>query len=172
MGRRVGACAAVVVTLSACARPAPVEPVPPATITDISVAPTGEMAHLVAVRLTGRDDVDEVEFEFADRVPGYTVGYRPLPAHADASGFEIPLPGATALVAIAMTPATGQGWGGGEPTYTGPSTLSADTASVTEIKGAGDFEAVLTWAVGLRATVPFNVRTLDGPPRLLIDFRH
>ena len=65
-----------------------------------------------------------------------------------------------------------KGWGGGEPTYTGPSTLSADTASVTEIKGAGDFEAVLTWAVGLRATVPFNVRTLDGPPRLLIDFRH
>ena len=53
------------------------------------------MAHLAAVRLAGQDGFDRLVLEFADRVPGYTVGYRPLPA--DASGAEIALPGASAL---------------------------------------------------------------------------
>jgi hypothetical protein len=50
--------------------------------------------------------------QFAGRVPGYTVGYRPLPAHADASGDEIPLPGAIALLHVAITPAAADGEGG------------------------------------------------------------
>ena len=45
-------------------------------------------------------------------------------------------------------------------------------AEVTEVKAAGDYEAVLTWVVGLRAKVPFRVLVLDGPPRLVIDFQH
>jgi len=49
-----------------------------------------------------------------------------------------------------------------------PSTLSADT----EATAAGDYEAVLTWVVGLRAKVPFRVLVLDGPPRLVVDFQH
>ena len=164
-------CAAAIFILSGCARPIPDQPIAAAT-TDVSVSPTGEIAHLVDVRLTPRDDADELEFEFADRIPGYTVGYGPLPAHADASGAEIPLPGATAMVAITLNPATATGWGGGELTYNGPAALSAGTEAVTEVKAAGDFEAVLTWVAGLRATVPFSVRTLDAPPRLVVEFRH
>ncbi|RAV12713.1 hypothetical protein DQP55_11225 [Mycolicibacterium sp. GF69] len=117
-----------------------------------------------------RESSDRFVLEFTDRVPGYTIGYRPLPAHADASGEEIPLPGATALVQITLSPATGTGWVGDPRTYFGPSTVTADTASVTEAKAAGDFEAMLTWVVGLRTKVPFQVRVLDGPPRLVIDF--
>ena len=52
------------------------------------------------------------------------------------------------------------------------STLSADTEAVTEATAAGDYEAVLTWVVGLRAKVPFRVLVLDGPPRLVVDFQH
>jgi hypothetical protein len=52
------------------------------------------------------------------------------------------------------------------------STLSADTEAVTEAKAAGDYEAVLTWVVGLRTKVPFRVFVLDGPPRLVVDFQH
>ena len=84
----------------------------------------------------------------------------------------IPLPGANALVQITMKGATGSGCGGGPRTYFGPQAVTADTAVVTEAKAAGDFEAVLTWVVGLRSEVPFNVLVLDGPPRLVIDFRH
>ncbi len=109
--------------------------------------------------------------EFTDHVPGYTVGYRPLPARADGSGHEIPLPGANALVQITLTPAVAD-WDFNNHDYQGPSTVTADTAVVTEAKEAGDFEAVLTWVVGVRAEVPFKVLELEGPPRLVIDFQH
>jgi hypothetical protein len=63
----------------------------------------------------------------------------------------------------------------GELVYTGPRRLEgadAGTSVVREIVRTGDFEAVLTWAVGLSDRVDFRVTTLDGPPRLVIDFRN
>ncbi len=138
---------------------------------DVIRVPSGDMAHLFAVTLGPDGDFDHLVLEFADRVPGYTVGYRPLPARADASGFEVPLPGANAMVQVTLNPATAQGWGGGQPTYTGPSTVAGATAVVTEVKSAGDFEATLTWVAGLRSTVPFRVLELQGPPRLVVDFQ-
>jgi len=133
---------------------------------------SGDIAHLVEVRLAGNNGFDRVVLEFADRVPGYTVGYQLLPAHADGSGAEIPLPGANAMAKVSLNPATGAGWSGDTRTYFGPSTVAANTTEVTEVKSAGDFEAVLTWVVGLRDKVPFRVLVLDGPPRLVIDFQH
>lgn len=152
----------------------PVQPsaaTPPAMSTaDVREVRTGPIAHLATARMARRESSDRFVLEFTDRVPGYTIGYRPMPAHADASGEEITLPGATALVQITLSPATATGWVGGPRTYFGPSTVAADTATVTEAKAAGDFEAVLSWVVGLRTKVPFQVRELDGPPRLVIDF--
>ena len=103
---------------------------------DVSKAPTGNVAHLAAVRLAGQDGFDRLVLEFADRVPGYTVGYRPLPAHADASGAEIALPGVSALLQLTLNPATAEGWGGGARSYFGPSGVRADTASINEAKAA------------------------------------
>jgi len=145
-------------------------PLPPFATADVSEV-RNVYAHLVAVRMHREDGYDRLVLEFADGVPGYTVGYRPLPAQMDASGAEIPLPGASALVQVSLTPATADGWSTGERTYFGPSTVTADTATVTEAKAAGDFEAVLTWVAGLRAKVPFRVLVLDGPPRLVVDFQ-
>ena len=158
--------------VSGCATAHTSPALPGADTADVHADPSGDIAHLAAVRLAGQDGYDRLVLEFTDRVPGYTVGYRPLPAHEDASGFEIPLPGAQALLELSLTPATAAGWAGGPPTYAGPSTLSADTASVTEVKSAGDFEAVLTWVVGVRAQEPFLVRALDDPPRLVVDIAH
>jgi hypothetical protein len=109
--------------------------------------------------------------EFIDLVPGYTIGYRSLPMREDASGADIPLPGANAAVRITLTSAVAD-WDFNNYDYQGPSTIAADTSAVTEAKMAGDFEAVLTWVVGLRSETPFRVSVLDGPPRLVIDFQH
>lgn len=165
---------AVILALSGCAtRVAHTAPaLPGAGTADVHTDPSGDIAHLAAVRLAGQDGYDRLVLEFTDRVPGYTVGYRPLPAHQDASGFEIPLPGAGALLQLSLTPATADGWAGGPRTYSGPSALSADTASVTEVKSAGDFEAVLTWVAGVRTQEPFRVQVLDSPPRLVVDIAH
>jgi len=164
----------VLAGLSGCAaNAARADPVlPGAGTADVHADPAGDIAHLAAVRLAGRDGYDRLVLEFTDRVPGYTVGYRPLPARQDASGFEIPLPGAGVLLEMSLNPATADGWAGGPRTYSGPPALSADTASVTEVKSAGDFEAVLTWVAGVRTQQPFRVQVLDGPPRLVVDIAH
>jgi hypothetical protein len=63
----------------------------------------------------------------------------------------------------------------GELVYTGPRRISgtkAGTSTVREVVRAGDFEAVLAWAVGLGDRVDFRVRALAGPPRLVVDFRN
>jgi hypothetical protein len=148
-------------------------PPPPtnASTSDVRAARTGGTGHLAAVRLGPRDGYDRLVLEFTDLVPGYQIGYRPLPIQADPSGTDIPLPGASAAVRITLTSATAAGWSTGERTYFGPSTITADTAVVTEAKAAGDFEAVLSWVVGLRSEVPFLVTVLDGPPRLVVDFQ-
>ena len=122
--------------------------------------------------MAGHDTFDRMVLEFADRVPGYTVGYRPLPAREDASGFDIPLPGAGTYLQMTLIPATAAGWGGGTQTYSGPWSLMSNTASVTEFRSAGDFEAVLTWVAGVRSQQPFRVLVLDGPPRLVVDVQH
>lgn len=139
---------------------------------DVTGDGTGGTGKLVDVRLGSRDGVDRFVLEFLDGVPRYTIGYRPLPAYADGSGNVIPLPGATDLIQVTLIGATGGGWDGNAPTYSGPSTVTADTTVVTEAKAAGDFEAVLTWVVGVRAKAPLRVMTLDGPPRLVIDLQH
>ena len=137
----------------------------------VSKVSTGDIAHLVGVRLDPEDRYDTLVLEFADHIPGYTIGYQPLPARADASGFEIPLRGANNLVQITLNPATADGWAGGQRTYFGPSAVSADTDVVTEAKAAGDFEATLTWVVGLRSEVPFRVQELQDPARIEVDFQ-
>ena len=142
---------------------------PGASTADVHAEPSADMAHLTAVRMAGHDGFDRMVLEFADHVPGYTVGYRPLPAREDASGFEIPLPGAGTVLQISLVPATAAGWGGGPQTYSGPWDLRANTGSITNFRSAGDFEAMLTWVAGVRTQQPFRVLVLDGPPRLVVD---
>ncbi|MGI9126429.1 MAG: AMIN-like domain-containing (lipo)protein [Mycobacterium sp.] len=172
--RVVGTTAVVAMLVAACGTTPPEErqSLPGAGTADVTVAPHGDMAHLSAVRLAPRAGNDRLVMEFTDRVPGYTVGYVDLPARADASGAEIPLPEARAVVQITLNPATWNGWGGGVRTYTGPADVKGPgTSAVTEAKAAGDFEAVLTWVVGLRGKVPFRVQAFDTPPSLVIDFQ-
>lgn len=61
----------------------------------------------------------------------------------------------------------------GEVVYDGPRRLSGEDAgavTVREVVRTGDFEAVLTWAIGTNGRTPFRVTTLDAPSRLVIDF--
>ncbi|MCV7281361.1 hypothetical protein H7J88_17120 [Mycolicibacterium flavescens] len=165
--RETLAIAGVLVLLAGCG---PAEAQPDRGTADVRETRPGPIAHLADVRVGVHENFDRLVLEFTDRVPGYTVGYRALPAHQDASGHEIPLPGADAMVQVTLNPATASGWTDGERTYFGPSTVSADTTTVTEVSEGGDFEAVLTWVTGLRQQVPFGVSVLDGPPRLVVDF--
>jgi hypothetical protein len=59
--------------------------------------------------------------------------------------------------------------------YKGPKRIdgsAAGTSVVQELVRSGDFEAVLSWAIGLSGKVDFRVGTATSPARLIVDFRN
>lgn len=181
--RLTTAAIAMAALLSACGDDSPSGPIstttapsPTATAGDFTTDEVSEesedFGQLVDVRVGEHPGFDRVVLEFADDVPGYTVKYVELPVLADGSGEPIELPGAETAVQIVLTPASGWDMEAGEETYTGPSSVTNDkTTAITGVVSSGDFEAVLSWAVGLRSDVPFKVTKLDNPARLVVDFK-
>ncbi len=117
--------------------------------------------YLTGVRVTTTACVDRVEFAFEHGVPGYRVVYASA-AQAqteDASGRHIPVAGAVFLVVRLSPAATARSDGSTlTRTYDGPGRLpAADARHVRELVKTGDFEAVVTWAVGLDEERPFTV---------------
>ncbi len=117
------------------------------------------VALLTDVEVAGGEGVDRVIFTFDAGIPGYDVAYIDPPVRQAGSGDRVEVQGA-AFLEIRFEPASGVDLGGTlEPTYTGPSEVRGDTAVVTEVVRTGDFEANLTWVVGVEEKVPFRVTT-------------
>ena len=115
---------------------------------------------------------DRVVFQFRDAgLPGYRVEYVQPPLQEDGSGNPVDVAG-NAFVVVRMEPASGfdLSSGEGELVYNGPKRLPGASV-VKEVVRTGDFEAALSWAVGLEGKVPFRVTTADSPSRLIVDFR-
>jgi hypothetical protein len=56
--------------------------------------------------------------------------------------------------------------------YSGPSRVEADLPNVREVAVAGDFEAVLSVAIGLDHEAGFRVSQLTAPDRIVVDVAH
>jgi hypothetical protein len=126
----------------------------------------------VDLRVAGHRGFDRVVFEFEDGVPGYRIDYVEPPVREDGSGEPVAVDG-SAFLQVIMT-ATGVDLSGPTPEelYTGPDRIDpAGTAVVDELVQTGDFEATLTWALGLDAEVELGVAELDDPARLVLDLR-
>ena len=135
-------------------------------------AEVSETALLERVAVAGHDGYDRVVFQFRNGLPGYRVEYVEPPLREDGSGNLVELDG-DAFVVVRMEPASGFDLTvpEGEMVYTGPRRIAGDgTSTVREIVRTGDFEAVLTWAVGLDRVVSFRVLTLENPARIVVDF--
>jgi hypothetical protein len=138
---------------------------------------SGSVTALLERVAVGRHEgFDRVVFEFRNAVPGYRVEYVDPPLREDGSGNVVEVDG-SAFVVVRMEPASGFDLSvpEGELVYKGPRRMSgsdAGTSVVRELVRTGDFEAVLTWAIGLSDRVDFRVTRLEGPPRLVVDFRN
>ncbi|MFM7062258.1 MAG: hypothetical protein ACKO04_02020 [Actinomycetes bacterium] len=128
-------------------------------------------AVLVAVRVGRNDGYDRVVFEFrpGDALPGYLVGYVPLPVSADPSDLPIELSGDHALVVRMQAASRFDFERDATLVYPGPNRLAGTGVAISEVVLRGDFEALLSWVVGLRGARPFRVSTLGSPPRVVVD---
>jgi hypothetical protein len=134
-------------------------------------------ALLDRVAVGHHEGYDRVVFQFrGEGHPAYRVEYVEPPLKEDGSGNPVNVDG-NAFVVVRMEPASGfdLNTGEGELVYKGPKRIdgaSAGASVVKEVVRTGDFEAVLSWAIGLQSKVPFLVTTADSPSRLIVDFRN
>jgi hypothetical protein len=143
----------------------------------VSAQAEGKKTALLERVSVGRHEgYDRVVFEFKDVLPGYRVEYVKPPLRQDGSGNVIKVSGEF-FVHVRMEPASGFDLSKdeGELVYTGPRRISgkrAGTSVIVEAVQISDFEAVLSWAIGLSDRVDFRVTTLHDPARLVVDFRN
>ena len=153
------------------------DPLEGAGTTTVQGAASGqETALLERIALGRHEGYDRVVFQFKNQLPGYRVSYVQPPLKEDGSGNPVSVAG-NAMVVVRMEPASGfdLNTGEGVMVYKGPKRIegsSAGTSVVQQLVRSGDFEAVLSWAIGLSDKVDFRVTTATSPARLIVDFRN
>ena len=138
-------------------------------------AGTLSQAALVATR-TGQDACwDRVVFEFNESVTGYDVRYREV--YTEGQG--LPMSPYTAGGAVLGVQLYAPAYQDGQPTY--PAVGGDHVArvigyqSLRDMMFGGSFEGYTTFAVGVRAQLPFRVFVLAGPgthSRVVLDVLH
>ena len=120
-----------------------------------------DITYLTGVTVEPARCGDRVEFVFRDMVPAARVEYQPedTALTEDGSGNRLEADGDAFLVVRLEPAATAEAHGDQlEMTYEGPRRLKPEnTTSVEEIVKTGDFEAVVTWAIGVDEERPFRV---------------
>jgi hypothetical protein len=133
----------------------------------LAAAPAGAQSAptLTDVRAGGHTGFDRVVFEFRGAVPTHRVGYVDQVVQ-DGSGRPVSLAGAADLeVVFQGANAHRQD---GSPTVD-PRRFSTGLPAVKEVAQAGDFEAVVSYGIGVDRKRPIKVSTLSNPSRLVID---
>lgn len=132
-----------------------------------------ETMYLTGVGIEALDCSDRVVFSFREAPPGpgYNVSYEPAATakKEDGSGNPIEIDGSTFLV-VRISPAMTAEIVGEQvqPTYTGPRRITPEgTRSVREVVKTGDFEAMVTWVIGLDEERPFTVTA--SPSELVVE---
>ncbi len=126
-------------------------------------------ATLVAVRTGTHDGFDRVVFEFDERVPGYHLEYIDQPVRKCGSGRTTQMAG-DGWLEIRMYPANAH-TSEGEPTIAERERM-LNLPVLSELELTCDFEAVVTWVLGVESPNRYRVSELSGPPQLIIDIRH
>lgn len=133
----------------------------------LAAAPAGAQSAptLTDVRAGGHTGFDRVVFEFRGAVPTHRVGYVDQLVQ-DGSGRPVAVAGAADLeVVFQGANAHRQD---GSPTIS-PRRFSTGLPAVKEVAQIGDFEAVVTYGIGVDRKRPLKVSTLSNPSRLVID---
>jgi hypothetical protein len=126
-------------------------------------------AQLVDVRVGTHGTYDRVTFEFTEQgtVPQFVIRTVTTPRE-DGSDEPISLHGST-YAEIVFQHASGYDLSY-QPTYKGPKDFVPNFHDLAELRQAGDFERVLSWAFGLNHSACWHLTELANPVRLAVDF--
>jgi hypothetical protein len=139
----------------------------------------GVYMNLVDVRVGAHDGFDRVVFEFEEPdpnpagnggIPYYQIKTVKPPFTEDPSDLPIDVEG-DAFARIVFQGASGYDFDG-NATYDGPRRLTPGFGTLTDVVEGGDFEATMTWILGLSRPTCWQIQELHNPERLVIDFHH
>ena len=120
-------------------------------------------ANVVAVRAAAGPGYDRFVLEFDGPVPGYSaVRQTSATFTQDASGRLVTLDGSSGVL-VRLEPAASK--------PSAPLAASPRSTVLRDVRQVGDFEGVVHWGLGLAAPACMRAFTLDGPARLVIDFK-
>jgi len=139
-------------------------------VAGIAKAGAQPVARLSAVRAAAHPGYDRLVFQFAGPLPSVHLVTWVKQVVYDASGKTMVLPG-KAFVRVVFKPASAHtSTGQVSVSYSGFVGGVVHLRVLHAVKLAGDFEAVLSFGVGLGQKTRFDAFTLTKPARLIIDF--
>ena len=139
----------------------------------------GVYMNLTDVRVGAHNGFDRVVFEFAEPnpnpagnggIPHFQIRTAKPPFTEDPSDLPIDVQG-DAFARIVFQGASGYDFDG-NATYDGPRRLTPGFGTLAQVVEGGDFEATMTWILGLSRPTCWQVTELHNPDRLVIDFHH
>ena len=138
-----------------------------AVVLALAATPAGAQSTptLVDVRAGGHAGFDRVVFEFQGDVPQHRIDYVDQLVE-DGSGNPVSVAGQADLEVVFQ--GANAHADDGSPTVT-PRRFSPGLAAVKEVAQIGDFEAVVSYGIGVDRRRPVEVSTLSGPSRLVVD---
>jgi hypothetical protein len=138
-----------------------------AVVLALAAAPAGAQSTptLIDVRAGTHTGHDRVVFEFRGAVPEHRVGYVDQLVE-DGTGDPVSVAGDADLEVVFQGANAHQE--DGSPTIS-PRRFSPGLPAVKEIAQLGDFEAVVSYGIGVGQRRPIQVSTLSNPSRLVID---
>ena len=119
-----------------------------------------------AIRAASHAGYERVVFEFDTGVPGYHLEYLDKPIRDCGAGHVKPIAG-DGWLEVRLYPARAHD-DAGSPTLAARE-FEPRLPIVREIERTCDFEAVVTWVIGVASPNRFRVFELSGPPRLVVD---
>ena len=138
-----------------------------AVVLALAATPAGAQSAptLVDVRAGRHPGFDRVVFEFRGAVPEHQVRYVDQLVE-DGSGNPVSVAGNADLEVVFQGANAHKA--DGTPSV-GPRRFSPGLTAVKEVAQTGDFEAVVSYGIGLDRRRPLTGSTLSGPSRLVID---
>jgi hypothetical protein len=139
----------------------------------------GVYMNLTDVRVGAHNGFDRVVFEFEEPdpnpagnggIPHFQIRTVKPPFTEDPSDLPIEVEG-DAFARIIFQGASGFDFDG-NATYGGSRRLTPGFGTLAQVVEGGDFEATMTWILGLSRPTCWQVAELHDPERLVIDFHH